>query len=69
MRLIDNTWHEFKRLWSIRIGLIFAALNGTMIGLAAFEQVLNPYLFLGLNVAGWTILIAARLLKQPGARP
>lgn len=65
--LIAN-WHaEFRRLWSIRIGLFFGALNGAVLGLAAFQDVINPWLFLGLNVVGWAMLIGARLLKQPGA--
>jgi hypothetical protein len=67
MRLIDNWQAEFHRLWSIRVGLFFGALNGGVLGLAAFVDVLNPYLFLGLNVIGYAILIGARLVKQPGA--
>lgn len=67
MRLIDNAWAQFKRLWSIRIGLFFGALNGAMLGLAAFVYVMPPIWFLVLNTIGWAILIGARLLKQPGA--
>ena len=65
--LIDNWRSEFRRLWSIRIGLFFGALNGAVLGLAAFQDVISPYLFLGLNVVGWAVLVGARLLKQPGA--
>ena len=65
--LIDNWRSEFRRLWSIRIGLFFGALNGAVLGLRAFQGVSSPYLFLGLNVVGWAVLIGARLLKQPGA--
>lgn len=69
MKLIDNAWLEFKRLWSIRLALVFAALNGFMIGFVAFVNVVKPMFFLVVNVIGWTVLIAARLLKQPGAHP
>ncbi|NGX98179.1 MAG: hypothetical protein G4V63_24135, partial [Candidatus Afipia apatlaquensis] len=53
MRLIDNAWAQFKRLWSIRIGLFFGALNGAMLGLAAFVYVMPPIWFLVLNTIGW----------------
>lgn len=64
MKLIDNAWTEFHRLWSIRVGLIFFTLNGGLIGLAAFVDDLNPMLFLALNMAGYLIIGAMRLLKQ-----
>lgn len=67
MHLIDNARAEFHRLWSIRVALFFAALNGFVLGLAAFVDVFNPWLFMALNVAGYTLLIGARLVKQPGA--
>lgn len=65
--LIDDWKREMRRLWSIRVGLFFGALNGAVLGLAAFQDVINPWWFLFLNMAGWGALIAARLLKQPGA--
>ena len=67
MRLIDDPAAQFKRLWSIRVGLFFGALNGAMLGLAAFVYVIPPVWFLVLNTIGWAVLIGARLLKQPGA--
>ena len=67
MQLIENWRRELRRLWSIRIGLFFAALNGSVLGLAAFVNVINPWWFLGLNTLGYMVLIGARLLKQPGA--
>jgi hypothetical protein len=67
LRLIDNWSTELHRLWSIRIALFFAALNGVALGLAAFVDVFNPWLFMGLNVIVYTVLIGARLLKQEGA--
>jgi hypothetical protein len=63
-----ETWRtDLKQLWSIRWAFFFAALNGAVLGLAAFVDVINPWLFLALNIAGYTIVIVARVLKQPGA--
>jgi hypothetical protein len=64
MQLIDNAGREFHRLWSIRVGLFFFGLNGALVGLVAFNDVLNPMLFLGLNMAGYMIIGIMRLLKQ-----
>lgn len=67
IRFIPNVWAEAKRLWSIRVGLLFGALNGAMLGLVAFAGVIDPWWFLILNIVGWMVLIGARLTKQPGA--
>ncbi len=65
---IEDWFTHLHRLWSIRIALFFAALNGAVLGLAAFVNVFNPWLFMGLNTVGYCVLIGARLLKQPGAK-
>lgn len=67
MTLIDDWRREFRRLWSIRVALFFGALNGAVLGLAAFVDVINPWTFLILNVVGYAVIAVARLLKQPGA--
>lgn len=69
MRLIDNAGKEFHRLWSIRVGLFFFVLNGGLVGLAAFGEVLNPFLFMGLNMAGYALIGVMRLTKQAPAVP
>lgn len=69
MNPIDNWKAEFHRLWSIRVGLVFFGINGAMVGLAAFGGILNPFLFLGLNMAGYLVIGAMRLLKQAPAVP
>lgn len=69
MRLIDHAWREFNRLWSIRVGLFFFVLNGAVVGLAAFVDDLNPYLFLYLNMFGYALIGVMRLLKQAPAGP
>lgn len=68
-KFIENAKQEFHRLWTIRVGLFFGAFNGAMIGFAAFNGYVDPYLFLAVNVFGWMALIGARLLHQPGANP
>ncbi|MCK1742178.1 hypothetical protein IVA80_15240 [Bradyrhizobium sp. 139] len=69
MTFIENAKEEFHRLWTVRIALFFGALNGFVLGLAAFEDVFNPYFFMALNILGWMLLVGARMLKQPGANP
>lgn len=69
MKLIDNAGAEFHRLWSIRVGLFFFVLNGALVGLAAFNDVLNPVVFLGLNMFGYGLIGVMRLLKQAPAVP
>ena len=64
MKLIDNAGAEFHRLWSIRVGLFFFVLNGALVGLAAFNDVLNPVVFLGLNMFGYATIGVMRLIKQ-----
>jgi hypothetical protein len=64
VKLIDNANKEFHRLWSIRVAIFFGALNGAVLGLAAFVDVFNPWFFLALNMLGYGLLALARLLKQ-----
>lgn len=64
MQLIDNWKVEFHRLWSIRVGVFFFVLNGSLVGLAAFSDVLNPIVFCGLNMLGYGLIGMMRLLKQ-----
>lgn len=69
MQLIDNAWKQFNRLWSIRVGLFFFVLNGALVGLAGFTEVLNPVLFLALNMVGYGLIGIMRLLKQAPSGP
>ena len=64
---IPNAHKEFHRLWSIRVALFFGLLNGFVIGLAAFIDVFNPWLFMGLNIFGYVLLAVVRMVRQePG---
>jgi hypothetical protein len=64
LRLIPNARKEMHRLWSIRVALFLGVLNGAVLGLAAFMDVFNPWLFMGLNVFGYGLLASIRLVKQ-----
>lgn len=64
MRLIDHARREVHRLWTVRIAIFFGVLNGTALGLAAFVDVFNPWLFMALNVAVYAAIAIARLVKQ-----
>jgi hypothetical protein len=67
VKLIDEWRRDILRLWSIRAALFWGALNGALLGLAAFIDAIDPYWFLILNIAGYATVAAARILKQPGA--
>lgn len=69
MTLIPDWKVEFHRLWSLRVGLFFFALTGFLAGLAAFGEILNPFLYMGLSVFGYGLMGAMRLLKQAPAVP
>jgi hypothetical protein len=69
LRLIDDAGREFHRLWSIRVGLFFFVLNGALVGLAAFGDILNPLLFMSLNMGGYALIGIMRLTKQAPAVP
>lgn len=65
MRLVDNAAREFHRLWTIRVSIWFGIFTGVAMGLNAFVDALNPWLFLGLSVVVNVVLIPlARLSKQ-----
>jgi hypothetical protein len=65
--LIENWWTEFKRLWSIRVGVFFCVLNAAMIGFAALVNTIDPWIYFVVNIVGWSAILIARLVKQPGA--
>lgn len=70
MRLIDNAWQEFHRLWVIRASIGFAVFTALAGGIGFLANTLNPWLLIGLSVFFNVALIPlARLAKQrePGA--
>lgn len=65
MRLIDNAWREFNRLWTIRISLAVGVFNGIAAVLGAFTDIFNPWFLVVLSVIVNTAVIPlARLAKQ-----
>ncbi len=64
LKLIDNAKAEFHRLWSVRVTLFLIVLNGTMLGLSGFVDVLKPQVYMALNIVGYSVLGIARLIKQ-----
>jgi hypothetical protein len=65
---VHTNWRVLlRRTWSVRLALFWGALNGAVLGLAALADILNPWLFIGLNIVGYGAIAVARLLKQPGA--
>lgn len=68
LTLIARWRQEISRLWSIRVALFLALLNGAVLGLAAFVDVVNPWTFLVLNVVGYVAIAVVRLLKQAGPK-
>lgn len=64
--MIANWRREIRRLWSIRAAVLLAVLNGGVLGLAAFVDIINPWWFLILNVVGYAAIAVVRILRQPG---
>lgn len=64
-RLIAD-FGKAHRMWSVRLALFWGALNGAVIALAVFADVINPWLFLTLNMIGYGAIAIARVTKQPG---
>jgi multidrug transporter EmrE-like cation transporter len=64
MRLIDNWKTELHRLWTIRVGLAYAVFTGIALVLAAFIDVLNPWVLLGISEIVCIAIVVLRLVKQ-----
>lgn len=69
--LIDNWRSEIKRLWSVRVGFFWAAAGVVFALLALISDELKSTIgwipFSIVFVAVGCSVMAARLLKQPGA--
>jgi hypothetical protein len=65
MKLHEN-WRHHTRASSFRIAVFWGVLNGAVLGLAAFQDFINPWLFLTLNMVGYGTIAVARLTKQQG---
>ncbi len=65
MRLIDNWRTELHRLWSSRLAIYLAILNGVALGIAALIDVVKPWIFIALNVVAYVAIAVLRIIKQP----
>ncbi len=65
VKLVPEWRRVLRRAWSVHTALVLALLNGGVVGLAAFVDVLNPWWFLALNIAGYGAIAALRLIHQP----
>lgn len=61
-----KNWREAHRFWSLQIAFGCMVLNGALIGLAAFVDFIDPWMFLGLNIGGYALVGLARLTRQKG---
>jgi hypothetical protein len=61
---IEHVGTQIHRLWTVRLSIFFGVLNGAALGLAAFVDVFNPWLFMGLNVVVYGVIAVVRLIKQ-----
>ena len=65
MRLIDNAWREFNRLWSIRASVAFGAFTAAAGGIGYFADTLNPWVLVGFSiVVNAVVLPLLRVAKQ-----
>lgn len=65
--MIDDWYMEAKRLWSIRIGLFWGAVQGLLLIWTALVDVLPLWVYVTVGVIANMSIVGARLLKQPGA--
>lgn len=52
------------KIWSARWLVILTIMNGAMVGLAAFIDVVPPHWFLMLNIVGPLLILGLRMTKQ-----
>jgi fatty acid desaturase len=64
MRLIPHARKAFRRLWSIRVALLAAAIQGAAMFWIAFEGTMPPLWFFGIGVFLTVLVVPVRLIKQ-----
>lgn len=67
MRLIPHARILWRRLWSIRLAMLAAAVQGAALFWVAFEDTFPPVWFFGIGVLLTVLVVPARLIKQKGA--
>ena len=64
LRLIPHARLALRRLWSIRLALLAAAVQGAAMFWVAFEDSMPPLWFFGIGVLLTVLVVPARLIKQ-----
>ena len=68
MRLIPHARRVWRRLWSIRLAMLAAAVQGCALFWVAFEGTMPPLWFFAIGVFLTVLVVPARLIKQRGVR-
>jgi hypothetical protein len=66
MRLIDDAWTQFKRLWSVRVAAFWGAVGAVIVILSAYLYNTFDWWVGGLLILASASFAVARFLKQPG---
>jgi hypothetical protein len=66
-RFVAGWRSEIKRLWSIRVALLWGAVSGLYAAWPVFQDMLPAAVFAGFSIVMSAALVGARLTKQPGA--
>lgn len=66
MRLIPHARKAWRRLWSIRLAMLAALVQGAAMFWVAFEDSFPPAWFFGIGVLLTVLVVPARLIKQKG---
>lgn len=66
MMLIKGWKKKAPRYWSVQLALFWGALTGAVLALSAFSDIIEPRVFLLLNVFGYAAIAVARVTDQPG---
>jgi hypothetical protein len=64
MRLIPHARTACRRLWSIRLALLAALIQGAAMFWVAFEDSMPPLWFFAVGVALTVAVVPARLIRQ-----
>lgn len=64
--VLVHNWKQAHRFNSVRLATFWGLLNGAVLALAVFQDVVNPWLFLSLNMIGYAAIAVGRVTHQPG---
>jgi peptidoglycan/LPS O-acetylase OafA/YrhL len=64
MRLIPHARRACRRLWSIRLALLAAVVQGAALYWTAFEGTMPPLWFFAIGILLTVAVVPARLIRQ-----